>query len=292
MTSSDTSKKQEPARAFRQVTLGQPLELRANDEFFESSIDGRQAAFIRAAEQQAMAIMEQAQAQARQLLDATHEQIETLKAEADADVEQLKQAALNEIEGWKQEAEKEGYQQGYEDGQTQARQDTAEEVATILHYAQQVNQAAFEAKRQALEQFKPNILELVSYILHRIIGLQLDKDSAPFVEALLNKAADALHTTGTLRVVLNPKLYYQLKTYHELVSDGLDKLERFTFEADSDLPVDKLFVVGAEGCLEISPGTQVKRLIEPLEAYLPDIEAMAGERQASEGETENADATT
>jgi flagellar assembly protein FliH len=253
-------------KTYKAVTVGSAIELGAGTTFFESSIDGRQAAFIKAAEQQALSILEEARYKARQLELDRQNYLETVARECDA----LKQDALKQIEDWKEEGRQQGYQVGYEAGQAQAREATAEEVATLLHYAQQMNEAAFEAKQQVLQQFKPDALAIMSHVLNRVIGLQLDAEAAPFVEALLEKAIASLHLTGTVKVVLHPKLYSELKAYHHSIGSALEAMKRFTFERDADLPIDKLFVLGPEGLLDVSPSTQVERLLEAVAPHLPE----------------------
>jgi hypothetical protein len=48
----------------------------------------------------------------------------------------------------------------------------------------------------------------------------------------------------------------------------LDSTHRFEFIADPNLDVHQLYIIGQEGCFDLSPDTQMKHLIAPLEDQL------------------------
>jgi flagellar biosynthesis/type III secretory pathway protein FliH len=249
---------------FKQVILGAPLKLDTYKSIREDELAQLSAINKERAQREAETVLQQTALQQEALLEETRHQCEALLAEARAEGERLIAEAQTQVDAFRAE--------GFAEG----RQALELDALTTLESLEALSNEGFALKKSALQAFKPDAIGILKHVLHTLIGLQLDTDAEPFLEALLQKAIESLHLTGAVRVVIHPKLQENIASFSKGLEEAFDGLQSLSFETDSGLLENQILVMGTKGVFDISPDQQVRRLLEPIEAMLPDVETFLG----------------
>lgn len=243
----------------KQITMGEPLKIENESAFrneLEASLATMTQSRLQDAETQAEQIVKEAQAQAKALVEKAKEEADALVAQAKADDQEIRERA-------REEGFKEGFEEGYADGRNAAE----EEAVSLLESAQALVQGAYLAEQRVLKDFEPQALDLIQYVLKKILGEHFDGKPEAWL-TLLEHGLDSLYLTGKVKLVLNPSLLHELKVYSSKTKNGLEAFTRIELIPDLLLNEQQMYVIGQEGCFDLSPDSQMKLLLEPINSHL------------------------
>jgi flagellar biosynthesis/type III secretory pathway protein FliH len=188
-------------RPHKLVHLGAPVQLNPSLLGMPASDEERRA-------QQAF---REAQAEAERYLSDTRQQADALLAEAQAQAQALlaegdaqAQALLAEVEATVAQHTEAGYQAGYQAGDTQARIDCAQALATELATANTLAQAALTFKYQVLQQLSADCVTLMQGVLAHVLGEAWAHQQANVLTLALHQRLDTEADLARLQLVVHP----------------------------------------------------------------------------------------
>ncbi|CAH0214360.1 Yop proteins translocation protein L [Peribacillus sp. Bi96] len=183
------------------------------------------------------------------------------------DAKQKAQAIAAEIqqdrENWKnqekvlyiEQAQKEGYQQGVEDGIQKGYNKIAGDIA----FAKEVVESAKKDYRQHIESSEIVILNLAVKVAEKIIGQQLDKDEGSFL-SIVKKAIKEVRDHREVQVHIHPVQYQSILSHREeLISIFPKDTELYIFP-DDELEEDSCIIESETGKIDASVDSQLHEI--------------------------------
>jgi flagellar assembly protein FliH len=246
--------------AGQHVTHGQPLELDANEELtqgVQASLEILAKNHLMEAEQAGLVLLADSRKQCDKLLSKTQKTAERMMEDATQRVDEIKEQAYEE-----------GFKSGFSEGYDEATRQVAEETLATVKAANLLLENAYKAQHYALSKFKPNAMALLTEIVTTLLN-QSVADNPALILDMVERAMNSLYLTGKVKVVLNPSVIQLLRQLHPLVEDGVNRMNRFEFIADTRLAPEEIFIIGTDGCFNLTPGSQVNMLMDSI---APDIE--------------------
>lgn len=250
---------------FKRIDIGHPVVL--DDRFL--SLHHREAQIKEIVER----TMENAEKQVQKILKDAQSKSQQILADA-----KEKAARIVEEEGVQklEQARQEGYQAGLEKGLEQIAQELAERIRA----ADQILERAFEAERLIISHYKPQIVDLLQYILNLILTHELQTSPEQIIQ-LIDKATERIEYSGSARIVLNTETLQQLRELSSGTMDALANLRRLSFVADATCAPCEMYLETAESFFNISPEAQARIYIKTVESHLEPVLP-----EAVEGKTE------
>jgi len=269
--------------AGEQVALGEPLRLQDGDDF-EAQINQSLEMIARqrleeaeqAAEARVIEIENDARTRAKALLDKANTQAKALIATAQQEESAIREAA--------QEAGfKSGFEEGYLEGMNQAEQETLDVLAQI----RLLLQAAFQAEKAVLDDFKPQAASLVSHAIRKILAQELSTPSDKIAH-LVESAIESLYLTGKVSVLMHPHVLESLALLDGPSAEALSRLKRLNVVGDASLELDQILVIGQEGRFDITPARQAEQIIDVIQhnLSLDEGDSLPGEANGCSPEAE------
>jgi flagellar assembly protein FliH len=241
------------------VAVGEPLHLQG-DPAFRNELEASLAAITQAR-------LLETEAQCEQLIQAAQAQSEEISEKAAQEATALIAQAQSEETELRESAHEQGFKEGFEEGYADGRKAAENEAITILESAQTLVQGAYLAEQRVLKEFEPQALALIAHVLKRILGEHFTENPEAWL-ALLECGLDSLYLSSKVKLVLSAQLLHEIKAYSAKSEAALATLSRFELVPDALLSAQQLYVVGQEGCFDLSPNNQAKQLLNPLENHL------------------------
>jgi flagellar assembly protein FliH len=241
------------------IHIGETLELSgASDrqEQIERTLERLKKERIKQAELECQRIIDQARQEAGEIIQLARQKAQALVEEGENSRDEILRQGY-------QEGETAGYRKGYTDGHQQAEDETTH----LLQSARTMMEGAYEARRKVLDGFRHQAGGLVSHIARKVLHKEL-AESPEIVVAMIERAVEALHLNGKIKIVIGAETLNLLRTYSETTAAALAKLKRFDLEIDPLLEINQVYVLSEEGNFILSPDAQMDQLLEPLEKHL------------------------
>ncbi len=262
---------------FKQVDLGNTVVLNndyrvANERMLQVEAIVKQT--MAHAESESHKTIASAQEQAQQIIAAATE----------------KAAQIIEEEGNQQRDAilKQGYEEGYEAGITDGREEIATSMAEQINLADLILEKVFEAKQLLIHKNQSQLIELFQYVLKLVLLHEL-KTQPEQIAGLLENAAERIQITGTAKILLNPEVYQSLKETAPQVLEALTTSKHLQFHPDTNCAPDEMYLETADCSFDISPENQIKILMASIQPYLETsaelqetLDVIAGEEKSAE----------
>jgi flagellar biosynthesis/type III secretory pathway protein FliH len=248
----------------RQVNVGQAFFL---DTLSQQRAHQEAEAAI-AAELHRQELLRQVNAEVELLLSEAHQDAKNILDAATARAGEILNAAHADQARIEAEAFERGQTAGFEKGYADGLSEIQQQTVDWLTCAQTLLNAAYDAERTVLRQFRPDAVALMQYVLTTLLKDTLDEELPRTLAALADAAADSLALSGRVRLVLNGEVLTVLRQASPEVQAALERLSRFEFVADPLIRPDVFYIVGAEGQFDLTPAQQVGRLLAPLKRHL------------------------
>ena len=206
------------------------------------------------------------------------EQIEQAKIEAEAmvnDARNQAQAILDEVQQtrnqWEleekpmyiEQAQKEGYQQGKEDGIQQGYR----EMADILAHAKEIVTLSKQDYGKRIEEAEPVIMELAIKAAEKIIGLTLDETNDAFL-SIVKRTIKQARDNREVQLHVHPTQYAFILSQKEELDAIFPKNTDFYIYPDEDLPENSCIIESENGRIDASVDSQLHELRMKLMEYM------------------------
>lgn len=216
-------------------------------------------------------ILSEAKIQAEQIiLEAKEQATLILKAEEDKINEWWLQKRADD-EKLIAEAQKEGYQSGYEQGKTTAENDIYEQQKQIIINAQNILKEAYETKEQIIQESENVIVELATAISEKILRKELELDKSIIKNITLDLLKD-INEMERISIYVNPKYSAYLQSAREELLRELNGQVELSIFPDPAIENGGVLIKTLYGTLDAKIDTQ----LEEIKALLLEI---AGRRK-------------
>lgn len=216
---------------------------------------------LRQAEEEAQLILEEARQQARQMIE-----------EAQGEMDAWWEARRQEDEIVREQASKEGFISGVEQGREQGRQEALAEYSQALVEARSILEEAPVWKRRKIGEAEPFVLELTLEIARKVIKEQFEYDQEHLL-ALIRRALSHTQEYKTITVAVSPDSYTYVQENRARLSDVLDSQVELMVVPDES-------VIGGGCIIRTSLGNVDARV----DTQLAEIKKALLEIQAEESE--------
>ena len=207
--------------------------------------------------------IEQAKQEAALLLNDAKEQAQTILGE----IEQAKnQWELEEKPMYLEQVQKEGYQQGKEDGV----QKGYSEMTDILSHAKEIVALSKQDYEKHIESAEPVILELAIKVAEKIIGLKLNETNDTFL-SIVKRTIKQVKDNREVQLHVHPTQYPFVLSQKEELEAIFPKNTDFYIYPDEDLLEYSCIIESENGRIDASVDSQLEELRTKL------IEFMEGE---------------
>jgi flagellar assembly protein FliH len=241
------------------IALGEPLQIHGDAEMraeIEASLEFLATQHLLEAEDKANKLITKAKTEAAALL-----------AKAKAQAKELLQQMQDQVDGIRDAAHEEGFKAGFQEGYADATEQVEQETVEMLKEANTLVEGAYQAEKLVLKQFEKQALALIRHLVRRIVQREMT-DSPEALTAMIQQATESLYLSGKVQVVVSAQIIQDLRDYAARTRDSLDGMHRFEFIADPNLDTHQIYIIGQEGCFDLSPETQLQQLTVPLESEL------------------------
>jgi flagellar biosynthesis/type III secretory pathway protein FliH len=269
------------------VQVGSPVALNAINPY-EQEVLTRFEQCIWDAETEAKQILSTAQEQAHQLEEKARNRALELIEKAHQKAAEIEDAALAKQADIEAGAQERGFQSGFETGIASGYETAGEETLALLSSAKRIQELAYLTQHRILKELKQEALLLMEHVLKQTGYKAWQEAPTVFMANQWNTAVEALKITGKVTVVLHPHHLELLQNFHPSIEAALADCSRFQFQTDSQLALDACYLIGSEGCFDISFPAQVHSAITslaneaPTPACLAEINLKAEPREATD----------
>ncbi len=182
---------------------------------------------LRHADEEAAAILEQAQNQEEEILRSASQQAELMIADGEQQVDEMRKQAQAEAEAVKEQAKQAGHKEGLSQGLNEARQ----QVSGIAKEFKQLIAQGQKILQEMIQNQEREIRTLVVDIAGRVIQQKIAVDDEIVVrvaQECIRQAADR----QTLRVLVHPDDQKKIEEWAPEFSRLFDDVEKITISAD------------------------------------------------------------
>lgn len=245
------------------VSVGQTYHLESDAQFkrdLEQSLADIVTKRLQEAEDEAIGLVKIAEETAEKNAKQIAEEI---LGKANAQAKEMIELAQSQVDGIKEAAREEGFKSGFQEGYADATAQVEQETVQLLQGVQIVTEKAYQAEKQVLKNFEKNAVELIGHIARAVVCRELSHSPEELL-GLVERAVESLYMSGKIKVVINPQVLQDIRAYSAVTEEALARMNRFEFMVDPTLDLTQLFIIGEEGCFDLSPDTQITRLMTPL----------------------------
>jgi flagellar assembly protein FliH len=241
------------------IALGEPFQIHGDAEMREeiqASLEFLATQHLLEAEDKANKMITKARAEAASVL-----------AKANAQAKELLQQVQSQVDNIRDTAHEEGFKAGFQEGYADATEHVEQETTELLKEANTLLEGAYQAEKLVLNQFEKQALELIRHMVRRIVQREMT-DAPEVLMAMVQQATESLYLSGKVQVVVGAQVIQNLRDYATRTRESLESMHRFEFIADPNLDPHQIYIIGQEGCFDLSPETQLRHLSAPLESQL------------------------
>lgn len=208
--------------------------------------------------------LEQANLDAEKILKQANEHAEAITTE----IQQAKDKwELEEKPFYMEQAQKEGYQQGIEDGIQKGYREMAESIA----YAREMIDLAKQEYGEKIEAAQPVVLELAMKVAGKIIGYELNENESTFL-SIVKRAIKEVRNYCDVQLHVHPSQYPFVLSQKDELNAIFPKNTDFYIYPNEDLSENSCVIESENGRIDASVDSQLQemkvKLIELLEGEL------------------------
>ncbi len=185
---------------------------------------------------------------AQKLIDDAQDQADLLLEKADAESSEIRQAA---------------YDEGFQQGLTEAREAETEHVRAIQEQFQSFLDEVRKGEQQRDEELTQNVLRLSLEISEKIINIELEKNDIVFM-GMVQEAVKRLHAKEKFTIHLNKREYDRFFAKGSgWLSDAVQTAP-FSAMSDANVPPGGLVLTGEGGMVRAGVDTQLGKIKKAL----------------------------
>ncbi|GAA5415103.1 hypothetical protein Pryu01_00127 [Paraliobacillus ryukyuensis] len=203
---------------------------------------------------------------AKQELEEVKANTNNLIKEANEEIQKNKEAWENEKQEWIEQAKREGYQAGFQQGE----EDGQLQYQSLLDEAKQIIELMRKDKAELLEQSQPKILDLSVAAANKIIH-QLMNEKDAFISIVKDVITEA-RNQPIIQIFTHPTDFLLCQKYRDELNEIVDTKVELDFYPDEALEQGSCIMETPFGRVDASVDTQLDNLREQLHQLLEELQ--------------------
>lgn len=208
-----------------------------------------------------------AEEQVRNASDEAEQIVESAKAEVEEWWSQRREQDEHLVEAVKAEA----YQQGHQEGVTQAEQEMKLKVAAMMEEARTVLQGAYKARDVIIQEAEPFLVELSCDIAEKIVDKQLTVEPQ-FAMDLIRKSLARKREQGLISLCVSPVQFAFVNAAREELSLAVDSQAELQILPDSTVKDHGCVIRSSFGSIDARIDTQLAEIKKELVRIALDVD--------------------
>lgn len=204
-------------------------------------------------------ILSDAESFAKQRIQETGEQIEIMHADAKAQIEAWWEERRKQDTELLGQIRQDGYQLGYEEGASQAKQEVQEQWESMLIEARSILDSAYEMKEQIILEAEPFLVELSAAIAEKIINKELTVSPEWSLE-LIRKSLTRRREQGVITLCVSPQQLTFVQAAREELSLAIDSQAELQIVPDVTVKDYGCVIRSAFGSIDARIDTQLTEI--------------------------------
>lgn len=181
--------------------------------------------------------------------------VQTANTEATRIIEAARKKAENEYETIKQQAYKEGFSKGEEDGLNKFKNDAIE----ALNSLETLSSSSFDMKKNIIDSATLDIVELVSVIADKVCHTKFD---TKVLYRITLDAIKELNDKENITIIVNPKLVNNINSLCEHFKEAIPKLQTVKILEDNSVSPDGVIVETLNTRLDSRISSQISEITQ------------------------------
>ncbi|MFE1625575.1 flagellar assembly protein FliH [Brevibacillus reuszeri] len=235
-----------------------PLKTEESSERLQENIQ-----IINQAEIEAKTIIEDAEETAQKILQQATEQAELLREQVQEEInqwwEQKRVEAASLFQQVQEEAAREGYEAGYEDGKRQAYEEKVEAITK----ARTLLEEAYNEKQQIIAEAEPFLVDLSIEVARKVIGGEL-KQSPEQVLQMSKKVLSRSRVHGQITVCVNHNYFDYIQEHRFQLLELLDGQAELSIYPDHTVQDGGCVIRTQLGSVDARVDTQLSEIKQAL----------------------------
>lgn len=171
------------------------------------------------------------------------------------DIENEKNNWMTEKQQWIDQANTEGYEQGFQHGKTEA-------ISEFEHHISEAKQVVELAKKEHDKKVNSSMETIMSIsikVAEKIIGHEMEKDTSVYMK-FIQTALIELKEKDDIRIYVNPKQYPFVIQNKHLLQNIINSQYELLIFPDNELAEDGCWIDSSAGRMEVSVQTQLSEI--------------------------------
>ncbi|XVJ50704.1 MAG: hypothetical protein HEQ32_00890 [Vampirovibrio sp.] len=250
-------------KVFKQVTLGEAVELDIIRPMEEAALRDLKILLTDAHKTRA-SIMEDIQKEAEALQEKSSQEARALVEKAYKRADAIELEIRTELVPLQEEAQKKGYDEGYEAGLSQGYEAAAVETMELLQVAQALLENAKRIEGQRLEQVEAKAVHLMSLILKEASAAVWQRIPQHILVEAWKQAIHMHALKGDMTLLIHPVQLQLIEALGEEAVELVRTLPNTTIKTDVHLPTDAMYLMNDDVNLNLSLSSVLQALCEEL----------------------------
>ena len=197
-------------------------------------------------------IIAEAKKRAQELINQTNQQCSAKIAQATTEAE-------NSREQVTADARRQGYEEGYADGQQKITQELQDIIENVNNFAK----CEFDIKHRILKSLHTDILDLVLNISEKICKKQLMLDNKT-LENVVENAISQLKEKENVTIIVNPQMAEKIYAISDGIKEKIHTLESIKIIEDNSISPDGTIVESVGSRVDARVSAQIEQLSQKL----------------------------
>lgn len=237
-------------------------ELQTEEEVYEARPSGPSQEDV-AAEEARKQMLADAKEFAEEQVRAASEEAEQMLADARAQIEAWWNERRQQDEDLIEAVKSEGYNQGFEEGKTEAQNTLRVEIEAMMSEASAVLQQAYTEKERIVQEAEPFLVDLSCAIAEKVIDKQLDLEPEYTIE-LVKKSLSRKREQGILTLCVAPSQFAFVQAVREELSLVIDSQAELQILPDPTVQDKGCVIRSSYGSVDARIDTQLVEIKKEL----------------------------
>ncbi|MDR6883857.1 FliH/SctL family protein [Bacillus sp. 3255] len=219
-------------------------------------------------------ILQDAEAFANEQIHQAMQECSDLRDQAQAEIAAWWESRRAEDEEHIAQSMQAGFEEGYNQGVTQAEETLRQEYSEMLMEAQGILDQAYKLKQQIIQESEPFLIELSTSIAEKVIGRQLTLNPEWVIE-LIQTVLSRRRETGIIALCVSPSQFAYIQDAREELLTSIDSQAELQIIPDSTVQDRGCVIRSSFGSIDARIDTQLKEIKSALQQLATQSEGTA-----------------
>lgn len=191
---------------------------------------------------------------AKKIIQAAEDQATALKEEVEANLENIKQ-----------EAQKDGYNEGYREACIKAEQQVKDKFSQVLIDIETILTKIEQERKESLEDQHDRVAEIVALIAKKVIHRDLNLEHSSIID-LVKAVIHKLENKAEINIYVTPATANELEQIKTEIINDIPGIEKLKFSSDDKLDLGDVILESNKERLDFRLETQIEEIINIIQA--------------------------